>query len=83
MDDPKVPERERDEPLVGLATTRQLLEELEVRMRVTQNSNKGRDLGRLCEEALENLDRGVLDCRTVGPWGPLADLLGSDDTKGA
>lgn len=55
----------RDEPLLGLATTRELLEEIEARMRITQNSIKGCDLGRLCLEALENLDSGVLNYRTV------------------
>lgn len=59
------PALKTDEPLLGLATTRQLLEELEVRMRVTQNSIKGDDLGRLCAEALENLDHHILDYRTV------------------
>lgn len=55
----------QEEPLLGLATTQQLLEELAVRMEVTQNSLKGRELGRLCREALANLDRGVLSYRTV------------------
>lgn len=54
-----------DAPLLGLATTRELLTELAVRMEVTQNSIKGRELGCLCREALENLDRWVLDYRTV------------------
>lgn len=53
------------EPLLGLATTRELLAELEVRMRVTQNSTGGRKLGDLCAEALENLSPGVLNYRTV------------------
>lgn len=51
--------------LLGLATTRELLEELSARMRISQNSTKGRELGRLCDEAIENLDRGVLNYRTV------------------
>ena len=57
-----------DEPRLGLATTRELLEELAVRMEVTQNSLKGRDLGRLCREALANLASFVLDYRPVDPY---------------
>lgn len=55
----------QDEPLLGLATTRELLGELAVRMEVTQNSTNGRKLGFLCREAIEKLDKGVLDYRTV------------------
>lgn len=58
----------REESMLGLATTRELLTELETRMRITQNSLAGRDLGRLCSEAVKNLDNGVLDYRTVGPF---------------
>lgn len=54
-----------DEPLLGLATTEELLRELAVRMEVTQNSIKGRHLGELCREALDKLDPGVLRYRTV------------------
>ncbi len=36
------------EPLLGLATTRELLTEVATRMEITQNSIKGRDLGVLC-----------------------------------
>jgi hypothetical protein len=50
---------------LGLATTRELLEEVAVRMEVTQNSTKGRELGSLCREAIDNLSNGVLDYRTV------------------
>jgi hypothetical protein len=64
---------EQIEPLLGLATTRELLAELEVRMRVTQNSSKGRELGLLCAEALENLASGVLNYRTVGPYEEAPD----------
>lgn len=55
----------QDKPLLGLATTAELLAELEVRMRVTQNSLNGRELGRLCSAALVNLDKSVLNYRTV------------------
>lgn len=54
-----------DEALLGLATTEALLNELAVRMKVTQNSTAGRKLGCLCEEAIEKLDRGVLRYRTI------------------
>lgn len=54
-----------DGPRLGMATTRHLLEEVATRMEITQNSTKGRELGSLCREALRNLDRGVLDYRTV------------------
>ena len=69
----------QEEPLLGLATTREMLEELAVRMEISQNSTKGRDLGRLCREALENLDRGVLNYRTVGPRVPAAVPPDPDD----
>lgn len=54
-----------DQPLLGLATTRELLAELATRMEVSQNSIKGDELGALCREAIENLDAGVLEYRTV------------------
>ena len=54
--------------MLGLATTEELLTELAVRMEVTQNSTKGRELGVLCREALDKLDHGVLAYRTVGPF---------------
>jgi hypothetical protein len=57
--------KRQEEPLLGLATTRELLDELAVRMEVTQNSIKGRDLGRLCREAIENLAPGILAYRTI------------------
>lgn len=57
-----------ESPLLGLATTRELLEEITVRMEVTQNSIKGRELGRLCREAIERLATGVLNYRTVGRY---------------
>lgn len=53
-------------PNLGLATTEMLLEEVAVRMEVSQNSLKGRELGALCREAIANLDAGVLRYRTVG-----------------
>ena len=54
---------EHDEPQFWHATTRQLLEEIATRMRVTQNSEKGRELGKLCAEAILMLDPGVLNYR--------------------
>lgn len=57
--------RTESKALLGLATTRELLVELAVRMEITQNSNKGRELGVLCREAMANLDRGVLNYSTV------------------
>lgn len=48
-------------PLEYWCTTEELLRELAWRMRETQNSLRGRELGSLCEEALVNLDRGVLE----------------------
>jgi NAD(P)-dependent dehydrogenase (short-subunit alcohol dehydrogenase family) len=48
---------------IGLATTRQLLEELAVRMEHTQNSPAGRDLGRMCLDAIDNLATTVLNYR--------------------
>lgn len=56
-------------PNLGLATTRELLTELAVRMEVTQNSTNGRALGRLCRNALEHLAKNVLDYRTVSSEG--------------
>jgi hypothetical protein len=44
-------------------STRELLEELALRMERTQNSTRGRDLGVLCREALEGLDASVLGRR--------------------
>lgn len=57
----------RDQPRMGIATTRELLDEVRVRMEISQNSTKGRELGRLCAEALDNLDPGVLEYAT---WKP-------------
>lgn len=54
-----------DEPLLGLATTRQLLEEVATRMEITQNSTNGREIARLCRGAIENLAKSILDYRTV------------------
>lgn len=50
---------------LGLATTREILAELSARMRISQNSIKGRELGRLCDEAQACLDPGVLSYRVV------------------
>lgn len=54
-----------EEPLLGLATTRELLNEVATRMEITQNSLKGSDLGRLCREAVSNLAPHILDYKTV------------------
>lgn len=54
-----------DQAYLGLATTRELLEEVSARMHISQNSHKGTELGDLCDQALTNLTRGVLDYRTV------------------
>lgn len=67
--------RGENEPLLGMATTRELLTEVAVRMEVTQNSIKGSDLGRLCREALANLAPGILDYRTVGPTSMLRERV--------
>jgi hypothetical protein len=48
---------------LALATTRELLGEVAVRMETTQTSQKGRDLAGLCREAIANLDSSVLDYR--------------------
>lgn len=56
---------DRDEPWLGLATTRELLLEVASRMRGTQNSIAGDDLGRMCEEAVKHMDDFVLNYRTV------------------
>lgn len=53
------------QPNLGLATTRELLMEISARMEISQNSIKGRELGRFCEEAIKNLDARVLDYKTV------------------
>lgn len=50
---------------LGLATTRELLEEVAARMEITQNSTSGRALGRQCREAVAKLDSGVLDYRVT------------------
>lgn len=55
-----------EEPLLGVAPTRQLLDELATRMEITQNSSAGRALAVQCREALDRLDALVLDYRTVG-----------------
>lgn len=55
---------DRDEPWLGLATTRELLLELASRMR-GQNSIAGEDLGHMCEEAVKHMDDWVLNYRTV------------------
>lgn len=52
-------------PNLGMATTAELLEEVSTRMAITQNSLSGRELGRMCLDALNNLAPGVLAYRTV------------------
>ena len=59
---------EEQEPRLGLATTKELLDEVATRMLIGQNSIKGRELGRLCQEAILNLEKQVLEYRTVGSW---------------
>lgn len=59
-----------EEPMLGLATTSELLEELDARMRHEQNDANARELGRFARAALENLPPYVLNYRTVGPHGP-------------
>ncbi len=54
-----------NEPRLGCATTAELLEELAVRMEVSQNSIRGCELESLCRQALENLDGYVLRYRTI------------------
>ncbi len=58
---------EMTEPLLGYATTRNLLAELAARMELSQNTTKGRELGALCEEAMEKLAPFILDHRSIDP----------------
>lgn len=51
---------------LATASTREVLDEVANRMENTQNSTSGRELGRLCREAVDNLDAGVLDYRPSG-----------------
>jgi len=46
-------------------TTRQLLMEVSVRMRTTQNGTAGLDLAGMCDEGVEQLDSGILDYSVV------------------
>jgi hypothetical protein len=56
-----------DEPLLGLATTRQLLEELEARGECEHvHPMDGRNLAIIAKGQLENLPVTMLDYRTVG-----------------
>lgn len=55
-----------DLPHLGLATTAELLMELECRLRTTQNSIKGRELADQLKLALVHLDKGILDYTTFG-----------------
>jgi hypothetical protein len=52
---------------LGTATTRELLEEVAVRMTTTQNSVNGYKLAELCREGLLKLDGYILDIRTTQP----------------
>lgn len=64
-------------PLLGLASTEALLSEVAYRMKSTQNSIKGRDLGSLCQEAIDNLDSHILRwCPVREPltWREAADV---------
>lgn len=42
-------------------TTRELLNEVRLRLMETQNSTRGRDLAYLCGEAMEQLNHSILD----------------------
>lgn len=64
---------------VGLSTTEELLNELACRMDRRQNSDKGRELGRLCLDALDNLDGSVLLDRGVVVDEPDHGPSGMDD----
>lgn len=55
-----------EEPRLGLASTRDLLTEIAVRMEIGQNSLNGRTLASLCRQALEGLDDHILNYSTVG-----------------
>lgn len=57
-----------DRPNLGMASTRELLEEVAFRMEKTQNSTSGEQLASMCRDAVDNLARGVLDYRRVGSW---------------
>lgn len=50
---------------LGKATTRELLEEVETRMRLIQNSARGRHLAQLCREASVNLDSRILEYSSI------------------
>lgn len=50
---------------LGCATTRELLMEVATRMKLTQNSTAGRELGVLCQKAVEELAQGVLNYKTM------------------
>lgn len=54
---------------LGFATTGQLMEELAVRMEITQNSTNGEELAKMCREALAKLDGGVLRYSPMRPRG--------------
>lgn len=56
---------EPDAPRLGCASTRDLLEELSVRMVMSQDTADGHAFGLVCEEAMRRLDPYVLDYRTV------------------
>lgn len=57
--------REETKPQAKDLPTRELLAEIAIRMEISQNSTSGRALGRMCRDALHNLDDRVLDYRTV------------------
>jgi hypothetical protein len=60
-----------DQPLLGLATTRQLLEEIEARGQTERDYRYwGEVMARDSKKLLESLPESVLDYRTVkGDWG--------------
>lgn len=65
VDDENVTIVEVPRERIGSATTGALLREVAARMDATQNSTRGRELGSLCREAIERLDKGVLNYRTI------------------
>ena len=55
-----------DLPHLGLATTAELMEEIAVRLEVTQNSIAGRELADQLRQALHHLGVGILNYTSVG-----------------
>ena len=57
--------RQNEKPLLGLATTGELIGELKARMEVTQDTKRGREFGEICGHAMVTLDPQVLAYRVV------------------